>query len=75
MCGDYAMIDFAANEIKTQYEPLRSFDWAMRAKARLHGYALPLLCGDLPLGLTKNVNVTDDFGKWLGTSAIQEGYA
>lgn len=69
------MRDFAANETKTQYEPLRSFDWAMRARARLHGYAIPLLCGDLELGLTKHASVTDDYGRWVGTGTIREVYA
>jgi hypothetical protein len=67
--------EFVINEIRIQYEPLRRYDWDMRAKARLHGYLIPPLCGDLDLGITKNVNVVDDFGKLVGSSKLQEQYA
>lgn len=51
------------------------YDWQARARARLMGEKLLILVGDLDLGLTKHVCVTDDFGRWVGTSKIYEVYA
>lgn len=58
---------FAQEEKKSQYKPLRKYDWKRRANARLWGFFIPLLVGDIEAG--PFINVIDDFGDLLGTAS------
>lgn len=46
---------FAESERRTQYEPMRSYDWNKRFIARALGFQIPELCGDITVR-------PDDFG-------------
>jgi hypothetical protein len=65
--GDYA--EFAAQEVKTHCQPLKRYDWDKRARARVWGLFIPMLCGDMDLQAQPYLNVVDDFGNWIGTNS------
>lgn len=60
---------FAENERKTNYVPFRKYDWEKRARARLWGFNIPLLAGDITNHEPRKViNVVDNYGNWLGAT-------